>query len=161
MLPIGAPAPSFSVPRSDGSSEELQQILMRGPLILFFYPADFSMLCTREVCLFRDQYEQLQGLGVEVVGVSPQSTKTHNSFSERHQLPYALIADRERALINAYDVAGPFGFVRRVTYLIDEDQRIQYRTLADLRLRPHQELVDRALQLKELRQTVAPLPNLG
>ena len=82
-----------------------------------------------------------------MVGVSPQGEKSHTRFRERRQLPYPLVADEERQLIERYDVAGPFGFVRRVTYLISPEQRIQYRTLADLRLRPHQRLIDETLRL--------------
>ena len=147
MLPVGVHAPSFNVKSASGEEKSLEELLRDGPLILFFYPADFSAVCTREVCLFRDQYEQLSQLAVGVVGVSPQGERSHARFRERRQLPYPLVADQERQLIERYDVAGPFGFVRRVTYLISPEQRIQYRTLADLRLRPHQRLIDETLRL--------------
>lgn len=146
MLKSGSPAPDFALPDQDGATVRLKDLLSTGPLILYFYPADFTPGCTREACSIRDLHAELQQTGLTVVGVSPQSPESHRRFRDKYALPFTLLADPDKVAIKAYDVAGPFGFgVRRTTFLIDRSARIQAAVLADLRIAEHEAFIRQAL----------------
>ncbi len=146
MLAIGERAPDFSLPDQDGREQRLSVLQHGQPLILYFYPADFTPGCTREACDFRDLHAQILGAGLQVVGISPQDPASHRRFRDRHALPFTLLSDVDKAVIRTYDVDGPLGIgVRRATYLLDGERRILDVVLADLRIGRHQEFVQRAL----------------
>lgn len=149
MLKPGSSAPTFTLPDQDGTPVTLSKLLKAGPLILYFYPADFTPGCTREACTLRDLHEQILAVGLQVVGVSPQSAESHRKFRERYQLPFPLLSDLDKVVIKAYDVNGPLGFgVRRATFLIGKDGRIEAAVLADLKIAEHEQFVRAALQLR-------------
>src|SRR5271170_4458466 len=83
MLPIGGRAPEFTLPDQDDQRVSLSTLLRHGPLILYFYPADFTPGCTREACSIRDLHVEIMGAGLDVAGVSPQSPETHRKFREK------------------------------------------------------------------------------
>jgi peroxiredoxin Q/BCP len=115
-------------------------------LILYFYPADFTPGCTKEACTFRDLQSDLLRAKLRVVGVSPQDAESHRKFAAKHNLNFPLLADPDKKAVQAYDVDGPLGFgVRRGTYLIGADGKIQDSVLADLRIGAHEEFVKAAL----------------
>ncbi len=146
MLKSGSPAPDFALPDQDGAVVRLRDLLSAGPLILYFYPADFTPGCTREACSIRDLHAELQRAGLRVVGASPQSPESHRRFREKYALPFTLLADPDKVAIRAYDVDGPFGFgVRRATFLIDRQARIEAAVLADLRIAEHEAFIRQAL----------------
>lgn len=146
MLKPGDKAPDFSLPDQAGQTVTLDDLLADGPLILFFYPADFTPICTREACLFRDAYRELAAAGVSVCGVSPNDSDSHARFRDRHDLTYTLLADPGKNAIRAFGVDGPFGIgMRRATFLIGPDHRIREAVRADLRLKPHDDLMQRVL----------------
>lgn len=148
MLAMGGRAPEFTLPDQDEQSMSLSTFLRHGPLILYFYPADFTPRCTREACAIRDLHDDIQQVGLEVVGVSPQSPATHRAFRQKHQLPFTLLSDTDKFVIRMYDVRGPFGFgVRRATYLIDQARYIRAAVLADFRIEQHEEFIRRAIAL--------------
>jgi peroxiredoxin Q/BCP len=148
MLAIGARAPEFTLPDADGQPTSLSNLLRDGPLILYFYPADFTPGCTREACQMRDLHAQLDAAGLRVAGVSPQNPESHRSFRERYKLPFTLLADVDRFVIKMYDVRGPLGFgVRRATFLIDQSRHIQDAVLADFRIGEHEAFVQKAIAL--------------
>lgn len=150
MLPVGETAPEFSLPDQDGRRRSLRELLDGGPLILYFYPADFTPGCTKEACDLRDLHTQILSAGLKVVGISPQSMQSHQRFREQHSLPFTLLSDEDKSAIRAYDVDGPLGIgVRRATFLIDGKRRIVDAVLADLRISRHQEFVQRAIAAKE------------
>ena len=146
MLTAGDQAPDFSLPDQDGEQTTLDALLGDGPLVLFFYPGDFTPICTREACMIRDVWPALATAGVTVAGVSPNDIESHARFRERHSLEYTLLADPGREVVRAFGVDGPFGIgVRRTTFLIDADKRIRRVVRADLRLSRHSELLREAL----------------
>ncbi len=148
MLAIGARAPEFTLPDADGQATSLSNLLRDGPLILYFYPADFTPGCTREACQIRDLHTELDAAGLTVAGVSPQTPESHRAFREKYKLPFTLLADVDRFVIKMYDVRGPFGFgVRRATFLIDQARLIQDAVLADLRIGEHEAFVRTAIAL--------------
>jgi peroxiredoxin Q/BCP len=152
MLQRGDEAPDFSLPDQDGRSRRLSELLKAEPLILYFYPADFTPGCTREACDLRDVHARILAAGLKVVGVSPQSPESHRRFRDEHALPFVLLSDEDKRVIKAYGVDGPLGIgVRRATFLIDPRRRIVDSVLADLRIGRHQEFVERAIEARESR----------
>jgi thioredoxin-dependent peroxiredoxin len=148
MLAMGARAPEFTLPDQDGQSVSLSTLLRHGPLILYFYPADFTPGCTKEACALRDLHGEILAAGLSVAGVSPQDPASHRAFREKHQLPFTLLADVDKFVIRMYDVRGPLGFgVRRATYLIDQARYIRAAVLADFRIAEHEEFVRKAVAL--------------
>jgi len=148
MLPIGGRAPEFTLPDQDDQNVSLSTLLRHGPLILYFYPADFTPGCTREACSIRDMHTELLEAGLDVAGVSPQNPESHRKFREKYKLPFTLLADVDKFVIRMYDVVGPLGFgVRRATYLIDQARYIRAAVLADFRIGEHAEFIHRAVAL--------------
>lgn len=148
MLAIGGRAPEFTLPDQSGENVSLSTLLSDGPLILYFYPADFTPGCTREACALRDLHGELVQAGLDVAGISPQTPESHRAFREKHQLPFTLLSDVEKYVIRMYDVLGPLGFgVRRATYLIDQARYIRGAVLASFRIAEHEEFVRRTIAL--------------
>lgn len=147
MLSAGEHAPDFELLDQDARPISLQGLLSSGPLLLFFYPADFTPICTREVCLFRDVYADLAGAGLSVAGVSPDRPESHGRFHGAQKLEYPLLSDPDKATIRAYGAAGPLGIVRRATFLIDPSKTIADSVVADLRLGRHEAFIRRAIEL--------------
>jgi len=148
MLAMGARAPEFTLPDQDEQSVSLSTLLRQGPLILYFYPADFTPGCTREACSIRDLHREIQQAGMEVAGVSPQTPASHRAFREKHKLRFTLLSDVDKFVIRMYDVQGPFGLgVRRATYLIDQARYIRAVVLADFRIGQHEDFIRRAVAL--------------
>ena len=146
MLKKGTQAPEFELEDQDGKRHTLKSLLSKGPLILYFYPADFTPGCTKEACTFRDLQKDLVAAKLRVVGVSPQDAESHKRFAAKHNLNFTLLADPDKRVVKAYDVDGPLGFgVRRGTYLIGADGKIQDSVLADLRIAEHEQFVRAAL----------------
>jgi peroxiredoxin Q/BCP len=147
MLKNGTKAPEFSLEDQDGKRQTLKGLLAGGPLILYFYPADFTPGCTKEACSFRDLQTDLLKAKLRVVGVSPQDVESHQRFAAKHDLNFTLLADPDKQAVKAYDLEGPLGFgVRRGTYLIGKDGTILDSVLADLRIGAHEAFVKRALE---------------
>jgi peroxiredoxin Q/BCP len=146
MLAPGDTAPEFELCDHDGRTVSLNQLLADGPLVLFFYPADFTLICTREVCLFRDRYAELAAAGVAVAGISPNDRDSHARFRAQHALSYPLLADPDKTVIRAFGLVGPLGIgVRRASFVIGQDRVIRAAVRADLRLKPHERLIRQAL----------------
>ena len=123
MLKNGTQAPEFDLADQDGKRHTLKSLLARGPLILYFYPADFTPGCTKEACSFRDLQKDLVAAELRVVGVSPQDAESHRKFAAKHNLNFPLLADPDKQAVKAYDVDGPLGFGVRRGHLPDRRGR--------------------------------------
>jgi peroxiredoxin Q/BCP len=149
VLRPGRPAPDFTLPDDRGTPTSLADLLAAGPLVLYFYPADFTATCTAEACFFRDVAGELAAAGVRVVGVSTDPAAVHAAFKAAHALPFTLLADTDGRVTRAYDARGFFGLFtfwrRRVTYLITPDRRIADAILQDFGLSRHREFVRRTV----------------
>ena len=127
MLEVGTVAPDFTLPDKEGNPVTLSQF--RGKrVVVYFYPRDNTPGCTRQACAFGAAYGQFQALGVEVIGVSKDSTASHQRFAEKYNLPFLLLSDPELGVLQAYGVWQEkklYGKVSmgvvRTTYLIDEE----------------------------------------
>jgi peroxiredoxin Q/BCP len=147
VLKIGDIAPDFELQDQSGNILTLDQAVADGNLILYFYPADFSPVCTAEACAFRDSFAGVSDVGAQVVGVSPQSVSSHRRFSKSFSIPVPLLSDPRKKAIKAYGVDGPLGFgVRRVTFLIDRSKVIRNRVVSDFFVGSHTDLLKQTLR---------------
>lgn len=149
MIEPGTTAPDFTLEKSSGGAVSLSDLLVEGPLILYFYPADFTPGCTKEACAIRDIHDDITSAGLRVFGVSPQGADSHERFREKHGLPFDLLCDTGKQVIQKYGVDGPMGIgTRRATFLIGQDGKIEDAVLADVRIGRHAEFVERAVRLR-------------
>jgi peroxiredoxin Q/BCP len=147
MLKVGSLAPEFSAQDQHGKTLTLSSLLERGRLILYFYPKDFTPVCTAQACTFRDASEGLAELGANVVGVSGDRDDSHQRFSAEHRVPFSLIADPERRIIKAYGASIPIiNHTLRVTYVIDTNRRILGAFHHELSAAKHLSDVKKALE---------------
>ena len=128
MLKVGQDAPPFEVVATGGKKLALADYRGKKNVVLFFYPKDFTRVCTAEVCGFRDMYEDLASKDTEVIGVSLDSDTSHEKFVQKYSVPYPLVADKDRTLAKSYEAIGGLGSIigitKRVTYLIDKQGKI-------------------------------------
>lgn len=130
LLAVGTQAPEFTTTDQDGENHSLSDF--RGKkVILYFYPKDNTPGCTKEACAFRDQFAAFRQLNVEILGVSVDSAPSHKSFAQKYALPFTLLADPEKRLVEAYGVwseknlyGKKYMGTNRVTYVIDEAGKI-------------------------------------
>lgn len=113
----GDPAPPFALPNQDGEAVRVQD-LAGAPAVLFFYPGDFTPVCTREACNFRDSMSAFRNLDARVLGVSNDPPGEHARFREEHGLDFDLLSDEDEEVIEAYGVSGLLG-TQRVTFVLD------------------------------------------
>lgn len=130
-LKEGDLAPPFTAMTNSGARISLAD-LKGQHVILYFYPRDDTPGCTKEACAFRDQFEDFKQQGAIVLGVSTDPVKSHRKFAEKYHLPFTLLADDEKKLVQAYGVWGEKSFMgrkyfgtHRVTFLIGRDGRIK------------------------------------
>lgn len=131
LLAHGDPAPLFESVDQDGQPVKLVDYKGK-KVILYFYPKDDTPGCTKEACAFRDNFPKFKKIGVEVLGVSIDTEKRHKKFTEKYDLPFRLIVDEEKAIVENYGVWGLKKFMgreymgtARVTYLINEEGIIE------------------------------------
>jgi len=122
---VGDAAPNFALPGTGGKTYKLSDYRGR-KLVLAFYPGDFTAVCTKQFCSYRDQGDRLDQLGADVLGISPQSVESHERFTQEKSLNVPLLADEDKAVAKAYGVlAGPM--VRRAIFVIDEQGIVRHR----------------------------------
>ena len=122
-LPEGAPAPDFVLPDETGATVKLSQL--RGKyVVLILYPGDETPFCTRQLCQFRDRWEDAQARGVRIFGVNPQNAHSHAKFRARNRFPFPLLVDEGRKVAELYNAGGLM--VKRTVYLIGPDGVIRF-----------------------------------
>jgi peroxiredoxin Q/BCP len=147
MLKAGDKAPEFALPNEKGEEVSLTELLEIGPLILYFYPADFTPICTTEACTIRDMHEEILSVDVKVVGISPQNSKIHERFKTTYDLPFPLLFDKSKKVIREFGVDGVLGFgVRRATFLINEEGIIANRVVSDLFVSSHVKFIEQVIK---------------
>jgi peroxiredoxin Q/BCP len=127
---LGDEAPDFTLPWTEEGDFHLAD--NRGKwVVLAFYPGDFTAVCTKQFCNYRDGREQLEGLDAEVVGISPQDVDSHEKFISEYGLTVPLVADVDMEVAGAYGVKAPGGkFIRRSVFVVDPEGRVRYRKVA-------------------------------
>ena len=131
LITAGTPAPDFSLEDKDGNTVTLSSF-RGGRVVLYFYPKDNTPGCTRQACAFAGAYSEFKRLGVTVIGISRDSTASHQKFAEKHSLPFILLSDPERQAIEAFGVwqeKKNYGKVSmgvvRSTFIIDKNGIIE------------------------------------
>ena len=124
-LKVGQLAPDIKLPSTTGKEFNLSKDKYSKALIIYFYPKDFTPGCTQEACDFRDTFEYLREMDIEVVGISRDTIETHLEFKKKNNLPFELLSDMEGKVAKMYDATLPLiSFTKRVTYLLDKKHNI-------------------------------------
>lgn len=124
-LPLQSQAPDFTLPSTSGSDFTLSKDVKDTPVILFFYPQDFTPGCTKEACTFRDNFDAFRKFSVPVYGISTDSIASHNKFKQTHDLPFELLSDESARVSKLYKAKMPvLKKSKRITYLLDKDHKI-------------------------------------
>jgi peroxiredoxin Q/BCP len=135
---VGSVAPHFTLPSQAGEMVSLEEFFGRKPVVLFFYPKDDSPGCTREVCAFKDNFEEFGELDAEVIGISSDSVESHMSFAVKHDLSFTLLSDEGGNIRRLYGVPKTFGlFPGRVTYVIDREGVVRHVFASQLSVKRH------------------------
>ncbi|HCZ32092.1 MAG TPA: peroxiredoxin [Holophagaceae bacterium] len=137
----GLKAPAFEARDQHGALVRLADFQGKSAVVLYFYPKDDTPGCTAQACSLRDGFSALQAAGAVILGVSADTTESHKAFAEKFHLPFSLLADPDRRIIEAYGVKMPLlGMARRVTILIDRQGTIR-KVIRDVRTKDHDQQV--------------------
>ena len=131
---INQPAPDFSLPADDGSVFSLSGYLgseklagnKNARILLVFYPADESPVCTAQLCEYRDEIDEFKGLNATIIGISAQDSVSHLKFKQNRQLPFTLLSDKGLHVAKLYGAKGLLG-MKRATFLVDSDGILRYQ----------------------------------
>ena len=135
-MKVGDNAPDFTLLEAPGKSITLSEELEKGPVVLIFYPADFTSVCQEELCIFRDALAEYNELGAGVLGISVDGLFSHKAFKEANGIQFPLLSDWNKDVIRAYDVVFP-DFVgmkdvaKRSVFVIDQDGKIVYAWISE------------------------------
>lgn len=145
-LQVGDNAPDFSEQDQDGKTHQLKDYKGK-KLVVFFYPKASTPGCTAEACNLRDNWETFQKEGYEILGVSADTPKRQQNFKNKHELPFPLLTDEEKEVINAFGVWGPKKFmgkeyegIHRTTFVIDENGKIS-NVISKVKTKAHAEQI--------------------
>ena len=148
---VGAKAPDFTLPNQDRAPVTLSEQLKRGPVVLAFFPAAFSGICTKEMCTLRDSLAELNRVSATVLGISTDTFFALKAWADAQHLNFPLLSDFNKTVIRQYDVVNPDmiglkDIAKRATFVIDRNGTIAYREiLADARNEPDYAKVTQAL----------------
>ncbi len=123
MLKEKSKAPAFSLPDQDGVLRSLRDYA-GSLLLIYFYPKDDTPGCTKEACAITEVYDEFETEGVAVLGVSADSPAQHTKFRAKYNLPFTLLSDKEKKMVDAYGARNIVGGISRISYLIDVEGRI-------------------------------------
>jgi len=146
---VGDTVEDFELPDDEGVPRRLSEFLVKGPVVLFFYPAALSKGCTAEACRFRDLSAEFDAVGAQPVGISADDVHRQKTFADRHDFGFPLLSDPERVVAAKFGVKRRIGPVKRHTFVIDTDSRVIEVVRSELNMDTH---ADRALEA--LRATV-------
>ena len=137
----GVKAPAFEAQDQHGNLVRLSDFQGKSAVVLYFYPKDDTPGCTAQACSLRDGFSAIQAAGAVILGVSADTSQSHKAFAEKFHLPFSILADPDKRIIEAYGVKMPLlGFAKRVTFLIDR-QGIVRKVIRDIRTKDHDQQV--------------------
>ena len=123
----GTPAPDFELPDQHGNLVRLSQYRGRSAVVVYFYPKDDTTGCTIEACRFRDDFEKFRSTGAEIIGISDDSSESHERFASKYKLPFTLLSDKGGHVRKLYGVKKTFGVIPgRVTFVIDRQGIVRH-----------------------------------
>lgn len=146
QIKIGDMIPDFSLRDQDGNVFDISTYRGKKKLVIFFYPQDGSLNCTREACLFRDLSEVFNEVGAVVIGISRQSVESHKNFAEMNRLNYTLLSDDKNVVRKKFGVQDKvFGLIQgRVTFVADKSGKVVFVFDSQLKAQRH---ADEALKI--------------
>ena len=150
-IEIGSSIPTFSLPDQNGNLFDINSVLGKKNLVIYFYPKDDSPGCTAQACSFRDQFELFTEADAVIIGISGQSVESHKEFAEKHRLSFTLLSDEGDKIRKQFGVpTNLLGLLPgRVTYIADKTGKVIYMFDSQMQATRH---VDEALRiLKELK----------
>lgn len=141
---VGTVIEDFDLPDETGAQRRLSELLVDGPVVLFFYPAALSRGCTAEACHFRDLAVEFAAVGARPVGISGDSVERQQEFAGRHTLGFPLLSDVDGTVRERFGVRRGFSMTptKRVTFVVDQDRKVLEVVRSELRMSAH---ADRAL----------------
>jgi peroxiredoxin Q/BCP len=145
-IKTGSTIPSFTLPDQNGNMFDINSVLGRKNLVIYFYPKDDSPGCTKEACSFRDQFEDFTEADALVIGISGQSVESHKKFAEKYRLSFTLLSDEGNKIRKQFGVPTNFlGLLPgRVTYIVDKQGKVIYIFNSQMQAEKH---VDEALRI--------------
>lgn len=147
------PAPSFSLPDQDGKIRTLAGFLQNGPLVVVFYPGDFTPTCTKQLCSYRDAGDEFRDLGIQIVGMSNDSVEKHKKFATHYKFEFPLLSDADKSVAKAYGATSKwmFGAVTRANFIVDRQGKIVFEHI-DATPLSHQKQDDLSDVIRKLRE---------
>jgi len=142
-LIVGDAVPKFSLLDQDGHTFNMSDYIGKKVLVIYFYPKDESMVCTKEACAFRDSFDSFSKAGAMVVGINGGTVASHKEFQQHYKLPFTLLSDPDNKIYNLFGVKGKMFFTGRETFVVDLKGKIVYTHEAMLEGKEH---ADDALQ---------------
>ncbi|MDP3441894.1 MAG: peroxiredoxin [Ignavibacteria bacterium] len=145
-IKIGSNIPSFSLTDQDGNSFDINSVLGKKNLVIYFYPKDDSPGCTAQACSFQDQFEIFKEADAVIIGISGQSVESHKEFALKHRLSFTLLSDEGNKIRKQFGVPTNFlGLIPgRVTYVADKSGKVIYIFNSQMQATKH---VDEALRI--------------
>ena len=126
-LKIGDSVPNFTLKNQNGEIFNINEVLGKYNLVIYFYPKDDTPGCTKEACKFRDEFQDFSDLHAKVIGISSDSVDSHKDFVKKYNLPFTLLADTNKEVRKKFGVPNFSGIIPgRVTYIVDKNGKIVY-----------------------------------
>jgi peroxiredoxin len=130
-LEVGSEAPDFTLLEAPGKNVTLSEEIQKGPVVLVFYPADFTSVCQEELCRFRDVLADYNNMGANVLGISVDGIFSHKAFKEANNIDFPLLSDWEKKVIKDYNIVhenfvGMAEVAKRSVFVIDTDRTVVY-----------------------------------
>ena len=136
-LEVGDHVPQFSLYDQDGKLFNVNDAVGKHILVIYFYPKDESMVCTKEACAFRDSFDQFEKAGAKVIGVNGGTVASHKEFQQHYKLPFTLLSDPGNTVYNLFGVKSKMFFTGRETFVIDLKGKVIYEHEAMLQGKEH------------------------
>lgn len=145
---VGDKAPIFSLQSEDGETVYLSGLIGKSPIVLYFYPKDYTAVCTKQACAFRDSFDEFRDIeGAIVLGISSDSVESHKHFADEYDLPFTLLSDPGGRVRKLYGVPKTLGLLPgRVTYVVDKEGVVRHIFSSQLDYKKHIEEALTALQ---------------
>lgn len=125
-LSVGDPIPAFSLKDQNGDDFNIAEHIGKGVLVIYFYPKDESMVCTKEACAFRDDFEEFAKSGARIIGINSGSVASHKAFESHHKLPFTLLSDPGDKVYKLFGVRNQLFVTGRKTFVVDLHGKIVY-----------------------------------
>ena len=140
--------PDFELPDQDGKARKLSELLEKGPVVLFFYPAALTPGCTKESCHFRDLAAEFEAVGAQQVGISADPVEKQLRFSDKHSFDYPLLSDEDRTVAAVFGVKRALSILpnKRATFVIGTDSKVVEVITSEINMAKHADLALEALK---------------